>query len=417
LNRRLATRLEQVAPSASMSALAEVARLRAEGREVLSLTIGEPDFPTPPHVIQAAIDALNSGQTGYRPTNGIPALQSAIIAAFHKGGLAYTQSEVTIGAGAKQLIFAAFAATIDEGDEIIIPTPYWVSYPDIGTIFGAKTITVPCSAENGFKLAPSDLKAALTTRSRWLVLNSPNNPSGAVYSRAELAALGAVLDQFPDCLILSDEIYEHLVYDGAHISFALANPQLTDRTLTVNGVSKAYSMTGFRLGYAGGPGWLIAGLNTILTQDTTCPSSISQLAAVAALTGSQDTVGSNRREYMARRDHLVGGINQIPGMRCAAPSGAFYVFVSVEDLIGSRTPAGHVLETDAEIAKFFLESAGVATMPGSLFGTGGYLRLSFATPIEILDRAIDAMARAVETLSMRRFLADVVYDSVEGGRS
>jgi len=399
MTRLLSRRLDRVAPSKSMAALAEVARLRAQGREVLSLTIGEPDFVTPPHVIEAAVDALRGGETGYRPANGIPALRKAIRAHFTESGLLYSDEELTVGAGAKQIIFAAFAATIDEGDEVIVPVPYWVSYPDIGLLFGAKIVFAPCRPEDGFKLAPSTLESALTQRTRWFVLNSPNNPTGAVYTPEELVALGRVLERYPDCLVLSDEIYQHFIYDERpFMPFAACNPALSGRVLTVNGVSKSYSMTGFRLGYAGGPGWLIAGINTILTQDTTCASSISQLAAVAALTGDQATLCANRFEYQARRDRLVARLNAIPGVTCATPGGAFYVFASVAGLIGSRTRAGQKLAADVDVAAYFLREAGVATIAGSAFGAANYLRLSFATPLETLDRACDAMMKAVQLL-------------------
>lgn len=396
MSNALATRLRDVAPSASMAALAEVARLRQEGREILALTVGEPDFPTPPHIIEAAVAALRAGETGYRPTNGIPALRTAIRARFAAGGLLYAQDEVTIGAGAKQLIFAAFAATINAGDEVIVPIPYWVSYPDIAKLFGAKIVYAQGEVATGFKLTPNTLRQALSPQTRWLVINSPNNPTGAVYSSAELAALGAVLQDFPNCLVLSDEIYEHLVYDGGLFTpFAVAAASVRQRVLTVNGVSKAYSMTGFRLGYAGGPAWLVAGLNTILTQDTTCPSSISQLAAVAALTGDQSSVSSNRREYEARRDRFVARLNQIPGMACLRPGGAFYAFASVEALLGAVTPAGEILGDDLDVSRYLLRQAHVATMAGAAFGQPGYLRFSFATSSEVLERAGDAMAAAL----------------------
>jgi len=401
MNRLLSKRLNGVAASKSMAALTEVARLRAQGHEVLSLTIGEPDFPTPPHVIEAAIDALRRGETGYRPTNGVPQLRKAVRERFADSGLVYGEAEITIGAGAKQLIFAAFAATVDDGDEIIVPAPYWVSYPDIGTLFRAKIVSPSCLAQDGFKLRPRQLEAALTSKTRWLVLNSPNNPTGAVYAPDELAALGEVLQRFPDCLVLSDEIYQHLIYDEQPFTaFATANPALRQRVLTVNGVSKAYSMTGFRLGYAGGPSWLIAGINTILTQDTTCPSSISQLAAVAALNGDQSSLAANRKAYQARRDRLVSSVNQISGMKCGTPGGAFYVFASIADLFGSQTPARQILDTDTAVSTYFLTQARVATLPGSAFGAPGYLRFSFATSMETIDRACEAMAMAVGGLGL-----------------
>lgn len=395
----LSNRLRRLRPSPSMAAIDGVALLRREGHNVLSLTVGEPDFPTPPHAIEAAVAALRNGETGYTSAGGIPALREAILETFNAAGLPYGSDQITIGAGAKQLIFAAFAATLDKGDEVVVPAPYWVSYPDIAELFDATPVIVECREQDGFRLTPAALEDALTSRSRWLVLNSPNNPTGVVYSRDELAAFGAVLARFPRCNVMSDEIYEHLVYDGRPFtSFATANPALRARTLTINGVSKAYAMTGLRLGYAGGPAWLIAAMTALMTQDTSCVNSIAQHAAAAALAGDQGALAVNRASYQSRRDRLVRGIEAIPGMSCDAPQGAFYCYVSVAGLLGTRTPDGGLLATDADVASYFLRRVLVASLPGSAFGLSPYLRFSFATSDAVIDAACDALASAVAQL-------------------
>lgn len=396
---KLSDRLTRLRPSPSMAAIDEIARLRREGHEILSLTVGEPDFPTPPHVIEAAVKALRDGETRYTSAAGIPALGRAICDTFLKGGLTYSENEITLGAGAKQLIFSAFAATLDAGDEVVVPAPYWVSYPDIVDLFDARPVIAQCPAATGFRLTPTALEAALTDRTRWLVINSPNNPTGVVYSAEELSAFGAVLARYPKCLVMSDEIYEHFVYDGRQFtSFAVANPELKDRVLTINGVSKAYAMTGFRLGYAGGPAWLVAAIRNLITQDTSCANSISQHAAVAALTGDQSSLLINRAQYEGRRDRLISGIGAVPGMHCLAPEGAFYVYASVAGLIGARTPAGEILQTDSDVASYFLREAKVATIAGPAYGLSPYLRLSFATTVEVIDRACAAIAAATADL-------------------
>ena len=361
--------------------------------------MGEPDFATPPHVVEAAVDALRNGQTRYTSAAGIPALRQAIRDAFQKGGLSYADGEIAVGTGAKQLIFAAFAATLNAGDEVVVPAPYWVSYPDIVDLFEARSVIVECQAEAGFRLTPAALEASLTDRTRWLVINSPNNPTGVVYSVEELSAFGEVLARFPSCLVMSDEIYQHFVYDDREFtSFAVANPALKDRILTVNGVSKSYAMTGFRLGYAGGPAWLIAAIRNLITQDTSCASSISQHAAVAALSGDQASLLLNRVCYERRRDRLLRALNVIPGVSCLASQGAFYVFASVAGLIGARTPSGETLTTDSDVASYFLRTAQVATIAGPAYGLSAYIRLSFATSDQVIDDASVAMARAVAAL-------------------
>ncbi len=395
----LSQRIRRLRPSPSMAALDEVARLRREGREVLSLTVGEPDFAPPPHVVEAGVAALRDGRTRYTSSAGIPELRTAIRETFERAGLAFTDREIVMGSGAKQLIFAAFASTLDEGAEVVVPAPYWVSYPDIAELFDARPVIVDCLEEKGFRLTAEHLDRALTDRTRWLVLNSPGNPTGVVYSREELRAFGVVLERYPRCMILSDEIYEHLVYDERPFtSFLAANPGLRDRTLTINGVSKAFAMTGFRLGYAGGPDWLVTAMSNLIGQDTSCASTIAQHAGVAALTGDRSSLAVNRGAYQRRRDRMVAGLRGVPGMTCWAPEGAFYVYASVAGLIGSRTPDGSVLASDDDVAAYFLRTALVATIAGPAYGLSPYLRLSFATSEDVIDRSCAAMAEAASQL-------------------
>jgi aspartate aminotransferase len=390
-----------IKPSASIAAAVEVAKLRQAGIEVLSLTIGEPDFAPPSAAVDAMIQAAERKETGYRLDNR-PLVQ-AIVHRFQKNnGLTFSDSEIAVGAGLKQIIFAAFCATIDGGDEVIVPAPYWVSYPDIAQLFGAKVIQIDCEAETGFKMTPDQLRSALTPKTRWVVLNSPNNPTGAVYSSNEMAALGAVIAEHPSCLVLSDEIYEHFTYDDAAFStFLGANPGLRDRVLTANGVSKAYALAGLRIGYAAGPEPLIAKIRLVISQDTSCTASISQAAATAALAGDQTDISRNRVAYQERRDRLMQGLNNVPGLECHAPDGAFYVFVSVAGLIGATTEAGETLATDADIARYFVSAAHVATIAGEAYGMSPYLRTSFATSSEVIDEACAKVAEAVSRLNLQ----------------
>ena len=395
-----AKRMANIKPSASMAVAIEISKLRREGVSILSLAIGQPDFPPPSAAIRAMSDSVERKETGYLIEN--QPLIAAIVDRFEKNnGLKYSESEIALGAGLKQIIFAAFCATIDEGDEVVVPTPYWVSYPDIAQLFGANVVEVECSAQTNFKMTPEQLKSALTTKTKWVVLNSPNNPSGAVYSKAEMAALGAVISEHPTCVVLSDEIYEHFVYDGANFStFAGANPNLRERVLTANGVSKAYALAGLRIGYAAGPKALIAQIKCIISQDTSCTASISQAAALAALTGDQSDISRNRALYQQRRDRLVQGLSKIPGLECREPEGAFYAFVCVAGLIGAVTEDGETLATDSDIARYFVRAAHVATISGEAYGMSPYLRMSFATSDEIIDQACTKMAKAVSALQL-----------------
>ena len=395
-----ARRMANIQPSASMAAAIEVSKLRREGVSIHSLAIGEPDFAPPLAAVNAMLDAVKRNDTGYLIEN--QPLMAAIAERFEKNnGLKFAENEIALGAGLKQIIFAAFCATINEGDEVVVPAPYWVSYPDIAQLFGAKVVEVQCAADAGFKLKPEQLKSALTPKTKWVVLNSPNNPTGAVYSHDEMAALGAVISQHPSCLVLSDEIYEHFVYDGAHFStFLGANQNLCDRVLTANGISKAYALTGMRIGYAGGPKDLIAQIKTIISQDTSCTSSISQAAAHAALAGDQSDIPLNRAAYQLRRDCLVQGLSTISGLECREPEGAFYAFVGVAGLLGATTEDGETLNDDSDVARYFVRAAHVATIAGAAYGMSPYLRMSFATSKETITEACANIANAVSRLKL-----------------
>lgn len=393
-------RASQIKMSPSMSVSMAAQALRARGETVIDLSLGEPDFDTPPHVIEAAIAAMRGGVTRYTGPAGTQALRTAIAGKFKRENeLDYAADEIAVANGAKQIIFNAFLATLEPGDEVIVPAPYWVSYTDIALLHGGVPRIVTCGVEAGFKMSPAQLQAALTNRTRWLFLNSPSNPTGAVYSRAEFEALGAVLRRHPRVIILSDEIYEHIVAaEGRFVSFADACPDLRDRTLLVNGVSKAYAMTGWRLGYAAGPKPLIAALNKMQSQSTTCPSSISQAAAAAALDGPQSFVIEANAEYTARGKLVTDGLNAIAGLKTASPMGAFYAFPECSAFIGRRSPDGRTITSDTDLATYLLNHGKVATVPGAAFGLEPYLRLSFATSRETLQIAIAGIASALADL-------------------
>lgn len=399
-NTLLASRLDAVKPSPSMAAKMRVDALRAAGRRIVDFSIGEPDFPTPPHIVAAGIDALNSGQTRYTASAGIPVLRRAIAAKLaRENGLQYSVDDIVVGCGAKHIIYNALAATLNEGDEVIVPAPFWVSYPDMVALQGGVPVIVPCPAAEGFKLTPQALERAITPRTRWLVLNSPNNPTGAVYSAAELSALGAVLERHPHVWLMTDEIYEHFVYgDAKHVSPIAVTPSLQSRALVVNGMSKAYAMTGWRLGYGAGPRGLIKAITLLLTQSTSCAVGMSQVAAAVALDGPQDCVAEGAALFAGRCKRMVALLDAIPGIRCPQPGGAFYVFPNVDGLIGKTTQAGKVLANDLDVTMFLLDEAGVATIDGSSYGMPGHLRMSFATSIEEIEAGCAAIAQAVARL-------------------
>ena len=384
--------LSRVKPSATLAVSARARELKREGRDVISLGSGEPDFDTPDNVKAAAIDAIRRGETKYTDVDGLPELKAAVAAKFKReNGLAYETSQIHVATGGKAVIYNALLATLSPGDEVIVPAPYWVSYPDMVLLAGGEPVTVTGVEADGFKLRPETLEAAITPRTRWLILNSPSNPSGAAYTRAELEAVAAVIRRHPHVWVLTDDMYEHLVYGGFEfVSFAQAAADLIDRTLTVNGVSKAYAMTGWRIGYAGGPKPLIDLMRKVASQTTSNPSSISQWAAVEALNGPQDFIAERARAFEQRRDLVVSMLNQAQGVRCPTPEGAFYVYPSIEALIGKTAPDGAVIDTDEAFAAALLDAEGVAVVHGAAFGLSPYFRISYATSDAVLE---DACAR------------------------
>jgi aspartate aminotransferase len=392
----LAERLDRIKPSPTIAAGQKARELKAAGRDIISLDAGEPDFDTPDSIKEAAIAAIRGGQTKYTTVDGTPALKQAICDKFKReNGLTYTPEQITVGAGGKHVLFNALLATLNEGDEVIVPAPYWVSYPDMTLLAGGTPVFVECPAEKGFKLQPQDLERTITPRTKWLVLNSPSNPTGAAYTRDELKALSQVLLRHPHVHILNDDMYEHVIYDGfAFSTIAEVEPGLYDRTLTVNGVSKAYAMTGWRIGYAGGPVALIKAIAKIQSQSTTNPSSISQAAAVAALSGPQDFIASRAEVFQKRRDLVVSMLNQAKGITCHRPEGAFYVFPSCAGVIGKTTPEGKVIESDQDFALYLLMSAGVSVVFGAAFGMSPFFRISYAASTESLEEACRRIQRA-----------------------
>ncbi|NBE06789.1 pyridoxal phosphate-dependent aminotransferase [Paragemmobacter ruber] len=396
----VATRLAAVKPSASMAASMAARALRAKGVDVIDLGLGEPDFPTPAHIADAAHKAALAGETLYTPAAGTQALRAAIADKFRReNGLSCTADDVVVANGAKQIIFNALMATLDAGDEAILPAPYFVSYPEMVKLLGGVPVTPACPAETGFRLTPALLERAITPRTKWLFLNTPGNPSGAVYDKADLQALAAVLERHPQVLILSDEIYEHVTFDDRpFISFGAACPQLRDRTLIVNGVAKAYAMTGWRVGYAIGPAPLLRAMNTVQSQSVTSVAAPMQAAALAALTGPQDCVATFRAAYQRRRDLVVAAITAIPGLTLAPPDGAFYAYIGCADLLGKRSPEGRHLTDDTAVADFLLHEARVGTVPGAAYGLSPFFRISTATSDAILTEATHRIARAVATL-------------------
>jgi aspartate aminotransferase len=385
----LADSLARIKPSATIAVTNKARELKAAGRDVIGLGAGEPDFDTPDNIKQAAIAAINGGKTKYTAVDGIPELKAAISAKFKRdNNLDYDVSQITVGTGGKQVLYNALVATLNEGDEVLIPTPYWVSYPDMVLLAGGTPTFVETSMDTSFKLTAEALDAALTDKTKWLIFNSPSNPSGAAYSHDELKALTDVLLKYPNCWIMTDDMYEHLVYDDFQFATpAQVEPQLYDRTLTVNGVSKAYAMTGWRIGYAGGPAHLIKAMAKIQSQSTSNPSSVSQWAAVEALNGTQDFIAPNNATFKRRRDLVVSMLNQAAGINCPTPEGAFYVYPSCAGTMGKTAPSGKVLETDEDFVTELLETEGVAVVQGSAFGLGPNFRISYATSDEALEEA------------------------------
>ena len=396
----VADRLGLIKPSPTIAVTQKARDLKAEGRDVIGLGAGEPDFDTPGHIIEAAKKALDDGMTRYTPVNGIPELREALVAKFKRAnGLDYSVDEITVGCGGKQIIFNAFMATLDPGDEVIIPAPYWVSYPDIALLFGGKPVFVDCPAESGFKMTPEDLDAAITPQTKWLILNSPSNPSGAAYTEGDLKALTDVLMKHPQVWVMTDDIYEHVIYDDFEFStVAQVEPGLKDRTLTLNGMSKAFCMTGWRVGFAAGPKELIKPITLVQSQSTTHTAAVSQAASVAALNGPQDFIAANNKIFQERRDLVVSMLNQAPGLSCPIPEGAFYVYPSCAGTIGKKTPDGATIETDEDFVTYILETEGVATVQGVAFGLSPHFRVSYATATDLLEDACQRIQRACAAL-------------------
>jgi aspartate aminotransferase len=384
--------LRRIKPSPTIAVTQKARELKAAGRDVISLGAGEPDFDTPDFIKEAAIQAIQDGKTKYTDVDGIPELKAAICAKFQReNGLSYQPNQVNVSPGGKAVIFNAFMATLSPGDEVIVPAPYWVSYPDMALLAGATPVFVATTEADGYRLTAEALEAAITPATRWLILNSPSNPTGAAYSAAHLRALADVLLRHPHVMVLADDMYEHLLYDGFQFAtIAAVEPGLYDRTLTMNGVSKAYAMTGWRIGYAAGPQWLIKGMMGIMSQSTSNPSSVSQYASVAALNGDQSFLAERNAVFRERRDLVVSMLNQATGLSCPTPEGAFYVYPSCVGAMGKTAPSGAVLSNDEDFARELLEAEGVAVVHGAAFGSGPAFRISYATSTALLE---DACAR------------------------
>ena len=391
----LSKTLERVKPSPTIAITAMAAELKAAGRDVIGLSAGEPDFDTPQNIKDAAVAAIAAGKTKYTAPDGIIELKQAICAKFEReNGLSYQPAQVSVGTGGKQTLYNALMATLNPGDEVIIPAPYWVSYPDMVLLAGGTPVAVEASLETDFKLTPEQLEAAITPKTKWFIFNSPSNPSGAGYSRTELKALTDVLMRHPHVWVMSDDMYEHLVFDGFEFATpAQVEPGLYERTLTCNGVSKGYAMTGWRIGYAAGPQHLIAAMRKVQSQSTSNPSSISQWAAVEALNGPQDFLADRAEAFVRRRNLVVEAMNAIDGVTCPTPEGAFYVYPSIKGLIGKSTPAGVVIENDEIFATQLLETSDVAVVFGSAFGLSPNFRISYATSDELLAEACSRIQR------------------------
>ncbi|MBD3846249.1 pyridoxal phosphate-dependent aminotransferase [Bosea sp. SSUT16] len=396
----LSSKLKAVRPSPTIAITRTAAELRRQGKDIIGLSQGEPDFDTPDHIKAAAKAAIDKGATKYTDVDGTPELKAAVAAKFRReNGLNYDASMVSVGTGGKQVIYNALCATLDAGDEVVVPAPYWVSYPDMVRLAGGTPVIPLCLEASGFKLTPAILRAALSQRTKWLILNSPSNPTGAGYSAAELKGLAEVLLDFPAVHVLTDDMYEHLRYDGWQFAtIAAVEPRLFSRTLTVNGVSKSYAMTGWRIGFAGGPSELIKAMATLQSQSTTNPSSVSQAAAVAALTGPLDFLAERNAVFQTRRDLCLEAFSRIEGLSCATPEGAFYLYPSCAGLIGRKRPDGRVIANDADFVDYLLSDANVAAVPGVAFGLEPYFRISFATGTDRLHAACARIAAACAAL-------------------
>lgn len=392
--------LQRIQPSATLAMTSRVFELKRAGVDVIGLGAGEPDFDTPDFVKEAAIEAIRSGKTKYTNVDGTPELKDAVIAKFKRdNGLDYTAQQVTINVGGKHTLFNAIVATVEAGDEVIVPAPYWVSYPDVIQFAGGTPVFIAAGAEQNYKITPAQLEAAITPKTKWVILNSPSNPTGAAYSAAELKALGEVIERHPHVWVFADDMYEHILYDGFEFAtIAQVCPSLYERTLTVNGCSKAYAMTGWRIGFAGGPAPLIKAIAKLQSQSTSNPCSIAQAAAVAALTGDQSFLKDRAAAFQTRRDLVVGMLNEIDGMTCPTPEGAFYVYPEFSGLIGKTTPKGKVIATDEDMIGYFLDDARVAAVHGAAFGLSPAMRISYATSEALLREACTRIQAACADL-------------------
>ena len=387
--------LKRIKPSPTIAVTQKARELKAAGKDVIALGAGEPDFDTPNNIKKAAVKAIRIGDTKYTPVDGTPTIKNAVIKKFKReNNLTYTSDQITVGTGGKQVLYNAFVATLNKGDEVIIPAPFWVSYPDMVLLAGGKPKFIKCGEEDGFKLTPSKLKKAITKKTKWIILNSPSNPTGAAYSKKEIINLGKVLLKNKNILILSDDIYEHVKFDNFKFFTIAQIKKLKDRTLTMNGVSKAYAMTGWRIGYAAGPKNIIAAIRKIQSQSTSNPSSISQAAAVEALNGTQSFIKKRAKSFSERRNFVVNYLNSIPGITCLMPKGAFYVFPSCKELIGKKTK----IKNDTDFVQKLLEKQNVAVVQGSAFGLDGYFRISYATSMKKLKIAMQRIKLFCESL-------------------
>ena len=393
-------RMARIKPSPTLAIASRAAEMKASGKDVIGLAAGEPDFDTPQHIKDGAITALEQGKTKYTAVEGTLALRKAIAKKFLKeNNLEYQPNQIIVGTGAKQVIFNAFLATLNPGDEVLIPAPFWVSYLDIVAFMEGIPVIVQCTTEDNLKLTPALLEAHITPRTKWLILNSPNNPSGMVYTKAELEALAAVLRRFPHVYIMSDDIYEHLTYDKVEFhTLAQVAPDLKERTLTINGVAKTYAMTGWRIGYGAGPRLLIEAMAILQSQSTSNANSIAQEATIAALEGPQAFLVEWKQCYQERRDKALAILNAVPGLVCLKPQGAFYIYPSCADLIGKKTPSGTIITTDTDLAAYLLDSVGVAVVPGDAFGLSPYFRISYALETSLLLEACHRISRAIQML-------------------
>ena len=392
--------LKRIKPSPTIAVTQKARELKAAGKDVIGLGAGEPDFDTPDNVKDAAIKAIKEGDTKYTAVDGTPELKKAISEKFKReNNLSYSTDQITVGAGGKHVIYNLMMATLNKGDEVIIPAPYWVSYPDIVMLAGANPIVVECSEEQGFKLTAKDLESVITNNTKWVILNSPSNPTGACYTEQEIRNLAQVLRRNPHVSVLSDDIYEHIIYDNFKFFTIAQIPELKNKVVTMNGVSKSYAMTGWRIGYAAGEKEIIKAISKVQSQSTSNPSSISQAAAVEALNGTQDFISIRSKSFQERRDFVVSSLNDIDGINCLKPDGAFYVFPSCKGLIGKKDKSGKKLETDTDFVESLLENNNVAVVQGSAFGLDGYFRVSYATSMEKLKVAMDRIKSFCESLS------------------